>query len=195
MGVIARFVPITLAGVLLATSAHAQLAAPDNVWSSFSASAPGVGINAAKTQVAIGCGSSLLPCRPGQSLASQSPGSMRWSVEMGTLNLASARAGFGNRPGLNLSLVGRQPVHVFGSSFSVYGKLGTTYGMSETGAGVPSLASPSEGGTGLSFGAGVSMDLTPRLQATLGWDSYENRFGGPSRDLVRSTNLGLQFKY
>jgi len=197
MGALGRHLSIGLAGLTLAASAHAQLAAPPTESSlPPGLTRPALGINPAKTQVAIGCGASLLPCRPGSSFAAGTPpGNLRWSVELGTLNLASARSTFGSRQGLNLSLVGRQPVSLFGSNFSVYGKLGTTYGMTESAGAAPALAAPYEAGTGLSFGAGLSMDLTPRLSATVGFDSYETRFGGPTRDLVRSTNLGLQFKY
>ncbi len=195
MTVLGRHAVLTLAATLcIASAAQAQLAAPADFWSSAITASPAVGINASKAQIAVGCGSSLLPCRPGQSFAAQAS-NVRWSVEMGTLSLANSRSTFGSRQGLNLSLVGRHAVSVFGNSFSVYGKFGTTYGMTETAGIAPALASPYETGTGLSFGAGVSMDVTRRLSATLGWDSYETKFNGPSRDLVRATNLGLQYKY
>jgi hypothetical protein len=49
---------------------------------------------------------------------------------------------------------------------------------------------------GLSFGAGLSMSVTPRLSASFGFDSHDLRLGltGP-RDPVRSTSLGLQYRY
>ena len=48
---------------------------------------------------------------------------------------------------------------------------------------------------GLSYGAGVSYDFTPRLSATLEWDSNDFRFASGGRDPVRSTSLGLQYRY
>jgi hypothetical protein len=40
------------------------------------------------------------------------------------------------------------------------------------------------------------MEVTPRLSATLGWDSYDLRLGGGiPRDTLRSTSLGLQYRY
>ena len=57
------------------------------------------------------------------------------------------------------------------------------------------IAAGSEQGFGLSYGAGVSYDFTPRLSATLELDSNDFRFAGGGRDPVRSTSLGLQYRY
>ena len=95
--------------------------------------------------------------------------------------------------GLTLSLVGRK--RVFGSSFAVYGRLGGTYASPEA-QGATAFAGPgSDTGYGLSFGAGVSYEFTPRLSATFGIDSHELRLGASGRESLRSTNLGLQFRY
>jgi OmpA-OmpF porin, OOP family len=91
---------------------------------------------------------------------------------------------------MNLSLVGNAPL---GTSWRLFGKLGTT-GRPETsilGAGV---APGTEPGFGLSYGAGLSFAVTPRLSATLEWDSNDFRFPGAGRE-VRSTSLGLQYRY
>jgi OOP family OmpA-OmpF porin len=81
-----------------------------------------------------------------------------------------------------LSLVGRAS---FGATpFGLYGKLGTTY---------PRNFMPgTDSAAGLSYGAGVSWDFSPRASATLGWDSYDLRLGGSP---VRATSLGLQWRY
>ena len=152
----------------------------------------GLGLQA-RTQVPVGCGASLLPCAPEQSFAARQPGSLRWSVETASVSLgAAARQAFpGTRQGLNLSLVGRKPL--FGSSFSVYGRVGSTIASPEQ-AGMPASGMGGDTGHGLSFGAGISMDFTPRLSATFGWDSYDLRLGGP-RENLRSTSLGLQYRY
>jgi OmpA-OmpF porin, OOP family len=116
-------------------------------------------------------------------------------VELGYLNMGRiARAGGETRAqGLNLSLVGKTQV---APSLRVFGKVGTTYGRSETSAlAASSIATGSEHGFGLSYGAGMSFDFTPRLSATLEWDSNDFRFSGGGRDPVRSTSLGLQFRY
>jgi hypothetical protein len=55
---------------------------------------------------------------------------------------------------------------------------------------------PAESGYGMSFGAGVSMDVTPRLSASFGFDNRDLRLGNTgARDPVRSTSLGLQYRY
>jgi hypothetical protein len=91
-------------------------------------------------------------------------------------------------PGLNVSLVGRAQF----SSFGVFGKLGTTsYARPETSV-MGMAASPLPESGGLSWGGGVSYDVTPRLSATFEWISYDLRMpSGP----VRSTSLGLQYRY
>ena len=90
--------------------------------------------------------------------------------------------------GSNVSLVGRAQF----SSFGIFGKLGTTsYVRPETSV-MGMAAAPLPEGGGLSWGAGVSYDVTPRLSATFEWISYDLRMPtGP----VRSTSLGLQYRY
>jgi hypothetical protein len=156
----------------------------------------GLGLNAPRVSMPIGCGASLLPCGPEQaSLAAlRQPRTFNWSVELGTLNLASApRPGlWTGRQGMSLSVVGRQPL--FGSSFSLYGRLGTaaTSGLGDT-ANATAPGALGEGSYGVAFGAGVSMDVTQRLSATFGIDSYDLR--GTSNGPVRATSLGLQYRY
>jgi len=118
-----------------------------------------------------------------------------WGVELGYLNMGRiGRAGGTTRAqGLNLSLVGKAPL---GRSFGVFGKVGTTYGRTESSALSSSgIAAGNDHGFGLSYGAGMSFDFTPRLSATLQWDSNDFRFAGSGRDPVRSTSLGLQYRY
>jgi OmpA-OmpF porin, OOP family len=138
------------------------------------------------------CGATAITCESdaptGQLYAGSMVGNF-WGVEMGVLNLGLAdRAA--RAQGVNLSLVGRAPIGRFG----LYGKLGTTYGRTEVSSGAAALAG-SESGFGWSYGAGVSYDFTPRLSATLGWDSWDFRFAGGSRDPVRGASMGLQYRY
>jgi OmpA-OmpF porin, OOP family len=184
--------------LLLSGAAHAQLVHRGaDPWEPRPAAfAAGQGLQPARAEYQIGCGASLLRCEPGQTpsmAAAVSP--LNWNLELSQLNLGRAdRFSVGPmRQGLNLSLVGRRPIS--GSSFSVYGKLGATYGYTDP-AGAPAAlaAGGPEHGYGVSFGAGLSMDLTPRLSATLGFDSHDLRLGG-GRDGFRSTSLGLQYRY
>jgi OmpA-OmpF porin, OOP family len=110
-------------------------------------------------------------------------------VEMGRL----LRPGGESRAqGLNLSLVGRAQV---ARAVGVFGKVGTTYGRTDTSVMGNTSATGPEQGFGLSWGGGVSYDFTPRLSATFEWDSRELHFAGGNRDPVRSTSLGLKYRY
>lgn len=114
-----------------------------------------------------------------------------WGAEMGVVETGRLwRGGIESRSqGLNLSLVGRARI---APSLGVFGKVGTTYGRTETmilgNTGAP------EQGFGLSFGGGVTYDITPQLSATFELESHDLRLQG-ARDPVRSGSLGLQLRY
>ena len=91
--------------------------------------------------------------------------------------------------GLSLSVVGRAQLL---PSVGVFGKLGTAYGHSDTSVMGNTGASGPDQGFGLAYGGGFSYRFSPRLSAQLEWDSYDLRVGGGP---VRSTSLGLQFRY
>jgi OmpA-OmpF porin, OOP family len=157
-----------------------------------------LGINPGHTRYNLACQSTALLCddteRPAQIVLGTMAGRF-WGVELGYLNMGRiARGSFESRAeGLNLSLIGRAQM---GASVGLFGKLGTTYGRTDTSVLGASGSSIGSGpGFGLSFGGGLSLDFSPRLSATLEWDSNDFRFAGSGRDPVRSTNLGLQFRY
>lgn len=157
-----------------------------------------VGLNLGQSRYSIGCGISTFNCDRTDDSVQLYGGSMVgnfWGVELGYIDMGRIdRAGGSTKAqGLNISLVGRAPVW---QSLGVFGKLGTTYGRTETSAILGSgIGSGTERGFGLSYGAGVSYDFTPRFSAVLAWDSHDFRFAGGGRDPVRSTSLGLQYKY
>jgi OOP family OmpA-OmpF porin len=157
-----------------------------------------VGLNLGRSRYNVPCTSISLLCddsdRSVQLYAGGLVGNF-WGVELGLLDMGRiARSGGHTRAqGLNLSLVGKAPL---GYAVGVFGKLGTTYGRTDN----PVLANgrvvvETDHGFGLSYGAGVSFDFTPRLSASLEWDSNDFRFAGSGRDAVRSTSLGLQYRY
>lgn len=157
-----------------------------------------LGLNLSRSRYSVPCGTTSLLCDNSDRAAQLYAGTMIgnfWGIELGYLNMGRMdRAGGQIRAqGLNLSVVGKAQV---ARSLGVFGKVGTTYGRSETFAlAASSVATGAENGFGLSFGAGVSVDFTPRLSATLEWDSNDFRFAGGGRDPVRSTSLGLQYRY
>ena len=111
-----------------------------------------------------------------------------WGTEVGVLDTRSLSPGSpGRNQGLNISMVGRAPLS---QSLGVFGKVGAIQALRSGGG----LGMRPEG-VGLSFGAGLSYDFTPRLSATLAWDSVDMRFAGAGREPVRSTSVGLQYRY
>jgi len=157
-----------------------------------------LGLNLGRSHYGVDCGGTAFVCDTSDRSVQVTAGAMAsdyWGVELGYMDLGRiARAGGKTKAqGLNLSLVGKAPVV---QQFSVFGKVGTTYGRTETSAAVGSgVAAGTRHGLGLSYGAGVSWDFTPRLSATLEWDSNDFRFASGGRDPVRSTSLGLQYRY
>ena len=157
-----------------------------------------VGLSLGSSRYSAPCGAASFSCDSTDTSVQISAGSMVgnfWGVELGYIDMGRISRGGGTTKarGLNLSLVGKAPVW---QSVGVFGKLGTTYGRTESSAAIGSGVSTGSGrGFGLSYGAGVSYDFTPQLSATLGWDSHDFHFAGSGRDPVRSTSLGLQYKY
>jgi OmpA-OmpF porin, OOP family len=158
-----------------------------------------LGLSVGGSHYGVACGGTALVCDDTGTAWRASAGLMAnnyWGVELGYIDLGKmARAGGQTKAqGLNLSLVGRAPVW---QSFSVFGKLGATYGRTETSTAGPAtgVTAGTERGMGLSYGVGIGYDFTPRLSATLEWDSNDFRFAGTGRDQVRSTSLGLQYRY
>ena len=156
-----------------------------------------LGINVGRSRNTAACTTSSFLCDDSNRAAALYAGMMIgsfWGAEVSYLNSGRLmRDGVeGRAQGLNLSLIGRTRL---GASLGVFGKVGTIYSRSDmpsTGAN----ASPfgADQGFGLSYGGGVSYDFTPRLSGRIEWDSHDLRFNG-SRDAVRSTNLGLQYRY
>jgi opacity protein-like surface antigen len=157
-----------------------------------------VGLSLGRSRFSVACGPTAFTCDSSDNAVQLSGGSRVgnfWGVELAYIDMGRMARGGGTTraQGLNLSFVGRTPVW---QSLGVFGKLGTTYGRTETSAaGNGGFATGSDHGFGLSYGAGVSYDFTPRLSATLAWDSHDFRFPGTGRDAVRSTSLGLQYRY
>lgn len=158
-----------------------------------------IGLALGRSDYGLRCG--LLPnCEDGDRdldvrLFGRAMPSDYWGAEVGVLDLGRVDFGgsSGRAQGVNFSVIGRLPLT---ESLSAYGKLGTTYGhtssTSSTGSG---LRGGTESGFGLSYGAGVSWQFSPRMAAVLEWDSHDFKAAGGGRDPVRATSLGLQFRY
>jgi OmpA-OmpF porin, OOP family len=155
-----------------------------------------LGLNLDRSAYSFPCSSTALLCDQNDRALKLYAGAMVgnfWGVELGYLDVGRATwaASDNVARGLNLSLVGKAPLW---QGIGIHGRLGTTLGRSEHAA-LAGLGGAGERGFGLSYGAGVSVAFTPRLSATLEWDSNDFRFAGSAGDPVRSTSLGLQYRY
>ncbi len=157
-----------------------------------------VGLNLGRSKYNTTCGNGLFACDDSDRAVHLYGGSMfsdYFGVELGYLNFGDMTRGGAETKaqGLNLSLVGRVPV---AERLGLYGKIGTTYGRTETSSAAGSgVTAGDEHGFGLSYGLGASYDFTPRVSGVVGWDSHDLRFAGSGRDTIRTTTLGLQFRY
>jgi OmpA-OmpF porin, OOP family len=155
-----------------------------------------LGLNLAPSR-STACSSIAFTCENTQPATQFHTGTMFgkfWGAELAYSNAARVGRLAGDAPaqGLTVSLLGRTQLM---PSVGLYGKLGTTYGRGEPSALAAARAAYGDGGFGLSFGAGLSFDFTPRLSATLAWDSVDVPVTNGGRDPVRSTSLGLKYRY
>ena len=203
----ARVLLAFVCAVCIATGAFAQATSGGSSTADTGSSArslmPGkgrgyIGLSLGRSHYTSSCGATSFSCDSNGNAVEISAGSMLgnfWGVELGFLDMGRISRGGGTTRarGVDLSLVGKTPVW---DALGVFGKVGATYGRTETSAATGSTtATGSERGFGLSYGAGVSYDFTPSLSATLALESHDFRFAGGARDPVRSTSLGLQYKY
>jgi opacity protein-like surface antigen len=111
-------------------------------------------------------------------------------VDMGDADFAGGRT---SAHGVNLSLVARAPVS---ERFSIFGKLGTTYGRTRVSA-LPGtgVATGSESGWGPAYGLGASWDISRNWSAVLEWERTRFRFAGGDREGVSATSLGVRYNF
>jgi len=109
-------------------------------------------------------------------------------VDMGRVNRAGGRT---SAHGINLSVVGRVPL----GGFNLFGKVGTTYGRTNTNSASGLIATGKDKGWGGSYGVGVGFDLTRASSIVLEWERHEFRFSGLGRQSVDSTTLGYVHRF
>ncbi len=155
-----------------------------------------LGLNVGRSNFQAPCGS-VFACDDtdrywtlyGRNMANDHWGSELAYVDMGRME----RGGGTTRArGLNVSLVGKVP---FAQSFGAFAKVGAMYGRTRTStAPGADIAGGNDNGFGLTVGAGLSWDFSPKVSAVLEWDRYNFRFMS-GRDAVNTASLGLQYRY
>ena len=156
-----------------------------------------VGINLGKPDYRLGSGTGLFDNDdPDAGLHVYTGGLFNdWlGAEVGYLNMGKADRGGGTTraQGLNLSLVARAPI----GQFSVFGKVGATYGRTKVSADLLSgLDEGSASGWGRSYGAGVGFDFTPSSGLVVEWARHRFRFAGDGRDDVDMTSIGYIHRF
>jgi opacity protein-like surface antigen len=146
----------------------------------------------------MACSGTALTCadidRPARLYSGTMIGNF-WGVELAYLDTGriASTGGQMQAQGLALSVLGKRQL---APSVGVFGKVGSTYGRTETASFASSRISAGDGrGFGLSYGGGVSFDFTRRLSATLEWESTDFPSIAGGREPIRSTSLGLKYRY
>jgi len=156
------------------------------------------GINVGRSDFQTSCGALALRCDNSDSTGKIYLGGLfnpYFGAEVGYSNPGNVRRAGGTTEahGINLSLVGRLPL---GSQFSLYGKLGANYGRTRvSSAAGTGIASGRENGWGPTYAIGASWDFATNWSAVLEADRTRYDFAGNNRDWVRTTSVGLQYRF
>ncbi|KQP18046.1 outer membrane beta-barrel protein [Pseudorhodoferax sp. Leaf267] len=118
-----------------------------------------------------------------------------FGAEVGYLHMGEAERGGGDTraEGVNFSLVGRADV---GAGFGVFGRLGTTYGRTRVASSASSGITPGRAsGWGPAYGLGVDWAFSDHWSAVLDWQRHRFDFAGDDNGWVRSTSVGLKYRF
>lgn len=119
-------------------------------------------------------------------------------IELGYINLGEVdvNGGSAKAQGIDLSVVGNLPIG--SSQFSVFGKIGTTYGWTKTNPGAQAavLGAPSgkERGFGWNYGVGVNYDLNRNWAIRGEWERRRFEFVDNDKD-IDLLSVGFNYKF
>ena len=94
--------------------------------------------------------------------------------------------------GANASLVLAAPL---GKYFSVFARGGTTYAWTHTRSDLPFVATGSESGFGLAYGAGAELNASPHWSFRGDWGRDRLRFAGDERRDVDVWTAGVSYRF
>ncbi|MGE5450689.1 MAG: outer membrane beta-barrel protein [Acidobacteriota bacterium] len=116
-------------------------------------------------------------------------------MQLGYFRLGAADRNGGETKvsGVNLVLTGVAPL---GSMFSLTGRVGGTYGWTDTSVGTGVVApSGKENGFGASYGAGLSWDFDRNWSATLDWDRHHLKYAGDEKRNTDVATIGFKYRF
>ena len=114
-------------------------------------------------------------------------------LELSVLEMGKAVRAGGNTwaRGLNLSVIGNLPI---GDRFSVFGRVGGTYGRTKTESNTRSLQSGKDRGVGLAYGVGINFNLSTNLGLRGEWERHRFEFVN-AKDDVDLYTIGFNYKF
>jgi OmpA-OmpF porin, OOP family len=116
-------------------------------------------------------------------------------AELGYIDFGKiSRAGGSTKAeGIQLSLVGKVPL---ADSFNLTGRLGTTYGRTDTSANILSgVGTGKANGFGVLYGIGLEYAFSPQWSAVVQYDEQELKFVNSGRDTVNVTSAGVRYRF
>lgn len=118
-----------------------------------------------------------------------------FGIQLGYFRLGDADRNGGTTKvsGASLVLLGVAPL---GTNFSLVGRVGGTYGWTETsvGVGVPA-ASGDEHGFGATYGVGVAYDFDRNWSVTLDWDRHHLKYAGDQKSNTDVATIGFKYRF
>ncbi len=114
-------------------------------------------------------------------------------LELSVLDMGKASRAGGDTwaRGLNLSAIGNLPIN---DRFSVFGRLGGTYGWTKTESSSTSLQSGKDQGIGLGYGGGINFNLSANWGLRAEWERHRFEFINTKDDIDLFT-IGFNYKF